>query len=932
MRRTALVFAFLGLLSFLPFFAFAQTDGPTGKRNKTSLYTTLADGGVFIVYQGSNGETICRVATIDEARALTTGASDDGLHRINHLEDGKSSNLTASATGLTIVLRATQQLEGNPEAKAAFIAAAAKLEALIKDPITIVIDVDYGTTFFGQPFSGSTVLGSTSTQQLYFNGNYTDVRNRLVNHASNAQEGALYASLPSSSIPTDIGSIDTVLIASPLLRALGALPSDATTDTTTPGSAPKIGFNSAFGFDFNPSDGITNNRTDFDAVAVHEMGHALGFNSEVGDRELDSTRPLVATIWDLFRFRPGTANLNNFSTAQRILSSGGTQVQFNGGPELGLSTGRPDGTGGDGKQASHWKDDALTSGNFIGIMDPTIPANRRELMTTNDQGAIDSFGYLITASSPPPNDDFANAQAITGASGAINGTNLFATKEAGEPSHSPDGNLGGKSVWYRWTAPSSGTASLNTSGSTFDTLLAVYTGSSVSALAAIVKNDDDPQGGVTTSVVEFNAVSGTTYQIAVDGFDADQGNITLNFTLPGSPTPTPTPTPAPNTVQFTSSTAGATETLNATTKVDLLVTRTGNTAAAATVDYATSDATASERSDYDAALGTLHFAGGETSKTITVFIVDDSYGEGPETFNVTLSNPVSCTLGSPQAVTVTINSNEAVNGPNPVKDASFNTDFFVRQHYVDFFNREPDQGGLEFWKNQIDGCGSDQACRDIRKINVSAAFFLSIEFQQTGYLVERLYKAAYGSATGTSTLGGVHQLSVPVVRLNEFFPDTQQIGRGVVIGAPGADELLETNKQTLTAEFVQRQRFLIAYPLSLTPTQFVTTLNTNAGGVLSTTEFNQLVSDLTTGAKTRGQVLRAVAEDADLFAAETNRAFVLAQFFGYLRRNPNDSPDADYTGYDFWLGKLNQFNGNFVNAEMVKSFIVSGEYQGRFGP
>ena len=463
-------------------------------------------------------------------------------------------------------------------------------------------------------------------------------------------------------------------------------------------------------------------------------------------------------------------------------------------------------------------------------------------------------------------------------------------------------------------------------------MLAVYTGSSVSALAAIVKNDDDPQGGVTTSVVEFNAVSGTTYQIAVDGFDADQGNITLNFTLPGSPTPTPTPTPAPNTVQFTSSTAGATETLNATTKVDLLVTRTGNTAAAATVDYATSDATASERSDYDAALGTLHFAGGETSKTITVFIVDDSYGEGPETFNVTLSNPVSCTLGSPQAVTVTINSNEAVNGPNPVKDASFNTDFFVRQHYVDFFNREPDQGGLEFWKNQIDGCGSDQACRDIRKINVSAAFFLSIEFQQTGYLVERLYKAAYGSATGTSTLGGVHQLSVPVVRLNEFFPDTQQIGRGVVIGAPGADELLETNKQTLTAEFVQRQRFLIAYPLSLTPTQFVTTLNTNAGGVLSTTEFNQLVSDLTTGAKTRGQVLRAVAEDADLFAAETNRAFVLAQFFGYLRRNPNDSPDADYTGYDFWLGKLNQFNGNFVNAEMVKSFIVSGEYQGRFGP
>ena len=77
-----------------------------------------------------------------------------------------------------------------------------------------------------------------------------------------------------------------------------------------------------------------------------------------------------------------------------------------------------------------------------------------------------------------------------------------------------------------------------------------------------------------------------------------------------------------------------------------------------------------------------------------------------------------------------------------------------------------------------------------------------------------------------------------------------------------------------------------------------------------------------------------MAEDPDLFAAETNRAFVLAQYFGYLRRNPNDTPEAglDYTGYDFWLGKLNQFNGNFVNAEMVKAFIVSGEYQSRFGP
>jgi hypothetical protein len=92
---------------------------------------------------------------------------------------------------------------------------------------------------------------------------------------------------------------------------------------------------------------------------------------------------------------------------------------------------------------------------------------------------------------------------------------------------------------------------------------------------------------------------------------------------------------------------------------------------------------------------------------------------------------------------------------------------------------------------------------------------------------------------------------------------------------------------------------------------------------LSQSERDQLVNDLSTNAKTRAQVVRAVAEDADLASAEFNRAFVLMQYFGYLRRNPNDPQDADYTGYDFWLTKLNQFTGNYINAEMVKAFITS---------
>jgi hypothetical protein len=148
--------------------------------------------------------------------------------------------------------------------------------------------------------------------------------------------------------------------------------------------------------------------------------------------------------------------------------------------------------------------------------------------------------------------------------------------------------------------------------------------------------------------------------------------------------------------------------------------------------------------------------------------------------------------------------------------------------------------------------------------------------------------------------------------------------------------VLENNKVAYANDFVSRSRFTAAFPASMTPAQFVDKLNTNGGNnganPLSQSERDQLVQELTLGTKTRAQVVRAVAEDQDLINSEKNRAFVLMQYFGYLRRDPNSDPDTDYTGYDFWLGKLNQFNGNFVNAEMVKAFIVSAEYRHRFGP
>src|SRR5437870_9616746 len=155
------------------------------------------------------------------------------------------------------------------------------------------------------------------------------------------------------------------------------------------------------------------------------------------------------------------------------------------------------------------------------------------------------------------------------------------------------------------------------------------------------------------------------------------------------------------------------------------------------------------------------------------------------------------------------------------------------------------------------------------------------------------------------------------VLINEFLKDTQRIGQGVVVLAPGWEQALENNKQAYAGEFVATSRFTSAFPTTMTPAQFVDKLNQNVGNILSTSERTtaiNLFSGTADSSNTtaRAQAVRQVAEDPDLFSGESNRAFVLTQFFGYLRRNPNDPQDTDYTGFDFWLSKLNQFNGDYI--------------------
>jgi hypothetical protein len=175
---------------------------------------------------------------------------------------------------------------------------------------------------------------------------------------------------------------------------------------------------------------------------------------------------------------------------------------------------------------------------------------------------------------------------------------------------------------------------------------------------------------------------------------------------------------------------------------------------------------------------------------------------------------------------------------------------------------------------------------------------------------------------------------VPIT-LNEFTPDTQKVGRNVIVNQSGWQEQLLSNQQTFMSEFVTRSRFVSAYPISLSPAEFVDKLFRNAGVTPSAGDRTAAIGEFgsaptSSDTNARGRSLRRVVENSALARQEFNQAFVLMQYFGYLRRDPNSEPDKDFAGYDFWLSKLNQHTGNFEEAEMIKAFLWSDEYRRRF--
>ncbi len=446
-----------------------------------------------------------------------------------------------------------------------------------------------------------------------------------------------------------------------------------------------------------------------------------------------------------------------------------------------------------------------------------------------------------------------------------------------------------------------GSLGFNTGGFTsFDIL------SRDTALAALT-----PQGAPFSILHRINLITGSATEIS-NGFSAPFiGGVVLQESIRAMSAATN------GSIGFASATANVSEGAG---NVQITLNRTGDVSGAASVDFTTTDGTAVQTSDYNVAFGTVTFAPGETSKSFNVFITDDGYMETDETFTVSLSNPQGgFKVGGITGATVTITDNDASPSiTNPIEGAPL----FVRQQYVDFLNREPDTAGLAFWINEITSCGTNAQCIEIKRINVSAAFFLSIEFQQTGALVYLTHKAAVGSNFPGAA-------PVPVL-YSQFEQDTQTIQQGLVFGQPNFALMLEGNKQAFLADFVSRSSFEVAFPVTQTPAQFVDALIANTGVAFTAAErtaaMSQFFGSPTSADQTaRVFALRRIVENSAFAAAELNRTFVTMEYFGYLRRDP------DASGFNFWLNKLNSFSGNFVDAEMVKSFISSSEYRQRFG-
>jgi len=341
--------------------------------------------------------------------------------------------------------------------------------------------------------------------------------------------------------------------------------------------------------------------------------------------------------------------------------------------------------------------------------------------------------------------------------------------------------------------------------------------------------------------------------------------------------------------------------------IDITVTRNGDVSGTATVNYATVDRLATQKSDYEIAVGKLTFNPGETSKTFRVLIVDDNQ-IGMRDVQALQKDYI---FGAPGAgVQLEANKqaffDEFVTRPEFVaKYASLSNSQYV---FALFANAELNTTTAELYIEQLTGAQtvppSGSPAKGVvvlrQAINAPA---VSVSLSFSGLTSAETEAHIHGPAAAGDNAAVIVTLpNGPVVDFQTSLTSSQFL--------------------SLSSGFIYIDVHTTNFPNGEIRAQFPRTLFVP----------DMIVRSLDSGIITRAQALRLIAESDRFRMGEINRAFVLMEYFGYLRRNPIDPPDNNLDGFNFWLAKLNQFNGNFVQADMVKAFIKSTEYRGRFGP
>ncbi|HEX8174941.1 MAG TPA: Calx-beta domain-containing protein [Pyrinomonadaceae bacterium] len=380
--------------------------------------------------------------------------------------------------------------------------------------------------------------------------------------------------------------------------------------------------------------------------------------------------------------------------------------------------------------------------------------------------------------------------------------------------------------------------------------------------------------------------------------------------------------------------------------LSVTIVRTGDNSTPANVQYLTSDSSggnecnqvtgnASQRCDYGTQAGTVRFSAGETTKTIQVPIVNDTYQEGVEVFTIKLHNPTGTALGRLSQLTVTI-SDDATDAvfASGIGNPYLSNNFFVRMNYLDFLAREPDNAGFTDWTTVLNNCGPQKGFLgspfNCDRAHVSHGFIASAEFTDRGYFMYRMYEVALSR----------------LPRYNEFVPDMAAMS-----GAPNSPEL-EQNSIQFANNFTNRQEFINKFADVSSPAQaaqLIARLEQNAGVALpevTTTlpgqppQYNRqdLINKRASGEFNLGQTLKAFVEQKVVYDKFFERGFVTMQYFGYLRRDP-DLNDPNLLGWTEWVYVFT--NGGATRGRpdigvrdyhhLVFGFIYSEEYRKRFG-